>query len=51
MEYFFDVCIGEIVGMIKYHMDRIEERGALPKASCGIHLPLVLSNASIRISS
>ncbi|KAH7085513.1 hypothetical protein BKA63DRAFT_598156 [Paraphoma chrysanthemicola] len=31
MEYFFDVCIGEVVTMIKYHMDRIEERGSLPK--------------------
>ncbi|KAH8727125.1 hypothetical protein GQ44DRAFT_725417 [Phaeosphaeriaceae sp. PMI808] len=31
MEYFFDVCIGEVVAMIKYHMERIEERGALPK--------------------
>jgi len=31
MEYFFDVCIGEVVEMIKYHIDRIEERGSSPK--------------------
>lgn len=33
MEYFFDVCIGQVVRMIKYHMDSIEDRGAVPKAS------------------
>jgi hypothetical protein len=33
MEDFFDVCIGKIVEMIKLHMDSIEERGSVPKAS------------------
>jgi hypothetical protein len=31
MEYFFDVQIGDIVNMIKYHIKRIEERCAIPK--------------------
>jgi hypothetical protein len=51
MEYFFDVCIGEVVGMIRYHMGRIEERGALPKASCMMCLRLVSSNTKFRIFS
>ncbi|CAO2656251.1 Nn.00g050540.m01.CDS01 [Neocucurbitaria sp. VM-36] len=31
MEHFFDVCIEKVVDMVKYHMDRIEERGSQPK--------------------
>jgi hypothetical protein len=33
MEYFFDVCIQDVVKMIKYHIDQIENRGSSPKAS------------------
>jgi hypothetical protein len=38
MEYFFDCCIGEVVDMIRDHMHRIEERGALPKVSYAVSL-------------
>ncbi|KAF2827326.1 actin-like ATPase domain-containing protein, partial [Ophiobolus disseminans] len=31
MEWFFDTCIGDVVGMIKYHVKEIEKRGASPK--------------------
>jgi hypothetical protein len=33
MEKFFDVCIGDIVEMIRFHMRSIEDRGAKAKVS------------------
>jgi hypothetical protein len=42
MEYFFDVCISEIVQMIKVHMERIAERssGVKVRARATIHYKL-----------
>lgn len=33
MEEFFDDCIEEVVDMVRYHIDEIENRGSEPDVS------------------